>query len=69
MRIADKERARTRAATNFTELWLVGTGDEITALTTAARNAGTLVYQSAPQPMGGTDPRHRVYLRLYLHRP
>ena len=67
MRTADRERARTRAATNFTELWLVGTGDQVAALTTAARTAGALVYQSAPTPMGGTDPRLRVYLRLYLH--
>jgi len=28
-----------------------------------AKRAGQLVYASAPQPMGGNDPRHRRYLR------
>jgi hypothetical protein len=69
MRTADRDRAYTRAATTYTELWMVGTGDQIAALTTAARTTGTLVYQSAPTPMGGTDPRQRVYIRLNLHRP
>jgi hypothetical protein len=69
MRIVDRDRALARNATNCAELFVVATAEDITALTDTARRLGALVYQSAPTPMGGTDPRQRVYLRLYLHHP
>lgn len=49
---------------DFTELFLIGTPAEVAVLTNLAKNSGTLVYRSAPTPMGGTDRRVRVYLRL-----
>jgi hypothetical protein len=67
VRIVDKERALTRTATNFTEIWLIGTDAEVQAVTGAVALTGSLIYRSAPQPMGGTDLRTRVYLRLHLH--
>ena len=67
---SDRQRARhnTQTAAQCTELWLVGTPAEIAILTRAARRSTALVYRSAPQPMGGDDPRIRVYLRLKPHR-
>lgn len=50
----------------YTDLMLIGTPDTIAALTHAAQRAGALIHRTAPQPMGGHDPRHRVYLRLLL---
>lgn len=51
----------------FTDLVMTGTAADIAALTSAARQAGALVYRSAPQPAGPGDPRIRVLIRLHLH--
>jgi hypothetical protein len=63
-----RERARARAntqqAAQFTELWIVGSPDEIATVVQAANASGLLAYVSAPEAMGGDDPRMRRYLRL-----
>lgn len=51
----------------FTDLVITGSVAEIAALTGLAREAGALVYRSAPQPAGPGDPRLRVLIRLNLH--
>ncbi len=50
----------------FTDIVLIGTAEQVAALSHIAKAAGALVYRSAPRPMGGTDPRLRVHLRLNL---
>lgn len=47
------------------DLVLVGSGEDIAALTTIARHAGALVFRSAPAATD--DGRQRVFLRLHLH--
>jgi fructose-1,6-bisphosphatase/inositol monophosphatase family enzyme len=59
----------TTDLTKYTDLVIVGTGEDIAALTAIARAAGALVYRTAPRPAGPNDPRHRVLLRLHLHHP
>jgi hypothetical protein len=46
---------------------VVGTGEEIAALTALARRAGALVYRSTPRRASPADPRLRVTFRLHLH--
>ena len=48
------------------DLVLVGTGEDIAALTAIARHAGALVFRSAPTATD--DGRQRVFLRLLLHQ-
>lgn len=52
-------------STRVLDLVLVGTAEDIAALTAIARHAGALVFRSAPAPAG--DDRQRVFLRLHLH--
>jgi hypothetical protein len=63
-----RERARAKANTQhvaqFTELWIVGSADEVATFVNTAHASGLLVYLSGPAPMGGDDPRIRRYLRL-----
>ncbi|MEU0156745.1 hypothetical protein [Micromonospora fulviviridis] len=49
------------------DLVLVGTGEDIAALTAITRHAGVLVFRSAPTAAGPNDDRQRVFLRLHLH--
>ncbi|MGR6320360.1 hypothetical protein Q2K19_24055 [Micromonospora soli] len=58
---------RTAVPTRVLDLVLVGTGEDIAALTTIARHAGVLVFRSAPTAAGPHDNRQRVFLRLHLH--
>ncbi|WP_067504101.1 hypothetical protein [Actinoplanes sp. TFC3] len=63
-------RERTQArndnqkAAQYTELWIIGTPEETTALVHALRTSGRLVQATAPTIAGPHDPRHRRYLRL-----
>ncbi|MBQ0896467.1 hypothetical protein KBX37_25815 [Micromonospora sp. U56] len=52
-------------ATRVLDLVLIGTGEDIAALTAIARHAGALVFRSAPAATD--DGRQRVFLRLHLH--
>ncbi|MGS2620029.1 hypothetical protein ACVCAH_37000 [Micromonospora sp. LZ34] len=58
---------RTAVPTRVLDLVLVGTDEDIAALTTIARHAGVLVFRSAPTAAGPHDNRQRVFLRLHLH--
>ncbi|MCM0674676.1 hypothetical protein NCC78_08240 [Micromonospora phytophila] len=66
--MSTRERASARAnnqrAAHYTELWIVGSPQDIAALLHIASASGRLVFASAPTPMGGDDTRHRRYLRL-----
>ncbi|MFI7603949.1 hypothetical protein ACIBTV_02350 [Micromonospora sp. NPDC049366] len=66
-----RERTYTRAnqqrAAQYTELWVIGSPEDIAVMIHAASRTGRLVFVSAPQPMGGDDTRHRRYLRLRTH--
>ncbi|OKI42298.1 hypothetical protein [Micromonospora sp. CB01531] len=55
----------TAVPTRVLDLVLVGTGEDIAALTTIAHHAGALVFRSAPTR--ADDGRQRVFLRLHLH--
>ncbi|PZG11531.1 hypothetical protein C1I95_27145 [Micromonospora craterilacus] len=63
-----RERAYAKAsnqhANQFTEMWVVGSPEDLAVMIHAARATGRLVYVSAPHQMGGDDTRHRRYLRL-----
>jgi hypothetical protein len=63
-----RDRARARANTQqvaqFTELWIVGSAEEVATITNAAHASGLLMYLSEPAALGGDDPRIRRYLRL-----
>ncbi|MGW4499489.1 hypothetical protein ACWENR_12880 [Micromonospora sp. NPDC004336] len=63
-----RERAYARAsnqrAAQYTELWIVGTPEDLAVMLHAAAQTGRLVYVSAPHQMGPNDTRHRRYLRL-----
>ncbi|MFU8854914.1 hypothetical protein ACNAW0_28690 [Micromonospora sp. SL1-18] len=52
-------------STRVLDLVLVGTGEDIAALTTITRHAGALVFRSPPTATD--DGRQRVFLRLHLH--
>jgi hypothetical protein len=52
---------------HFTDLTVVGTGEDIAALTRIAQRGNALVYRSAPERAGPGDPR--VRFRLRLRRP
>ena len=52
----------------FTDLTVIGSGEDITALTDIAKRANALVYRSAPEKAGDDDPRTRVVFRLRLRR-
>ncbi|RKN24137.1 hypothetical protein D7147_03855 [Micromonospora musae] len=58
---------KTTAApvTRVLDLVLTGDGEDIAALTTIARNAGALIFRTAPTATD--DGRQRVFLRLHLH--
>ncbi|SCG76005.1 hypothetical protein GA0070609_5195 [Micromonospora echinaurantiaca] len=58
-------KTTTAVPTRVLDLVLVGTGEDIAALTAIARNAGTLIFRSAPT--AADDGRQRVFLRLHLH--
>ncbi|MEU8430399.1 hypothetical protein [Micromonospora sp. NPDC048887] len=58
---------RTAVPTRVVDLVLVGTGEDVAALTAITRNAGVLVFRSAPTAAGPHDDRQRVFLRLHLH--
>ncbi|MFG3705558.1 hypothetical protein ACGF7U_12610 [Micromonospora sp. NPDC047670] len=55
----------TATRTRVLDLVLVGTGEDIAALTAIARQTGSLVFRSAPT--AADDGRQRVFLRLHLH--
>lgn len=57
----------TATRTRVLDLVLVGTGEDIAALTAVARQTGALVFRSAPTVAGQNDDRQRVFLRLHLH--
>ncbi|MDM4721617.1 hypothetical protein QTQ03_19215 [Micromonospora sp. WMMA1363] len=57
-------KANNQYAATFTELWIVGSPEDIAAMIRVASASGRLVYVSAPTRMGGDDTRHRRYLRL-----
>ncbi|MFU8851255.1 hypothetical protein ACNAW0_09770 [Micromonospora sp. SL1-18] len=57
-------RANNQRAAQYTEMWIVGSPEDLAAMIDAARSTGRLVYVSAPHQMGGDDTRHRRYLRL-----
>lgn len=57
----------TTDLSQYTDLTVVGTGDDIAALTELAKRAGVLVYRSAPTRSAARDPRLRVTFRLHLH--
>lgn len=63
-----RERAYAKAsnqrANQYTEMWIVGSPEDLAVMIHAARSTGRLVYVSAPHQMGGDDTRHRRYLRL-----
>lgn len=63
-----RERARARRnnhhAVQYTEIWIIGTPEETTALVNAIRQCGRLIHASAPTYAGPDDFRHRRYLRL-----
>jgi hypothetical protein len=63
-----RERAYTRAhnqrAAQYTEMWIVGSPEDLAVMLHAAARTGRLVYVSAPHQMGPDDTRHRRYLRL-----
>ncbi|MEU7930226.1 hypothetical protein [Micromonospora echinofusca] len=63
-----RERAHARAnnqrAAQYTEMWIVGTPEDLAVMIQAASRTGRLVFVSAPQQMGANDTRHRRYLRL-----
>lgn len=56
---------RTAVPTRVLDLVLIGTGEDVAALTAITRNAGVLIFRSAPTPT--SDGRQRVFLRLHLH--
>ncbi|SCG80632.1 hypothetical protein GA0070609_6553 [Micromonospora echinaurantiaca] len=58
-------KTTTAVPTRVLDLVLVGTGEDIAALTAIARNAGALIFRSAPT--AADDGRQRVFLRLHLH--
>ncbi|TDC37095.1 hypothetical protein [Micromonospora sp. KC213] len=60
-------KTTTAVPTRVLDLVLIGDGEDIAALTAIARNAGALVYRSAPTAAGPNDDRQRVFLRLHLH--
>ena len=62
-----KTRSGTPNPAQFTDLAVVGTGEDIAALTAIARRAGVLVHRSAPRPAGPGDPRQHATFRLRLH--
>ncbi|WP_341718852.1 hypothetical protein QQG74_03480 [Micromonospora sp. FIMYZ51] len=66
-----RERAHAKANNQrfnqFTEIWIVGTPEDLAVMIHAARATGRLVFVSAPHAMGGDDTRHRRYLRLRTH--
>ncbi|NYF58806.1 hypothetical protein [Micromonospora purpureochromogenes] len=55
----------TATRTRVLDLVLIGTGEDIAALTAIARHTGVLVFRSAPAATD--DGRQRVFLRLHLH--
>ncbi|MEU7839982.1 hypothetical protein AB0B39_03330 [Micromonospora sp. NPDC049114] len=55
----------TATPTRVLDLVLVGSGEDIAALTAIARHAGALIFRSAPALV--SDGRQRVILRLHLH--
>lgn len=57
-------RANNQRAAQFTELWIVGSPEDLAVMLDAAARTGRLVYVSAPRQMAGDDTRHRRYLRL-----
>ncbi|SCG77611.1 hypothetical protein GA0070609_5427 [Micromonospora echinaurantiaca] len=63
-----RERAYARAsnqrAAQYTEMWIVGSPDDLAVMLQAASRTGRLVFVSAPHQMGPEDTRHRRYLRL-----
>ncbi len=59
----------TTDLTKFTDLTVVGTGEDIAALTALAHRTGVLVYRTTSHRAGPADPRLRVTFRLHLHHP
>ncbi len=57
-------KASNQRANQYTEMWVVGSPEDLAVMIHAARATGRLVYVSAPHQMGGDDTRHRRYLRL-----
>ncbi|NJP30678.1 hypothetical protein [Micromonospora thermarum] len=57
-------RANNQRANQYTEMWVVGSPEDLAVMLHAASATGRLVFVSAPQRMGGDDTRHRRYLRL-----
>ncbi|MER7893565.1 hypothetical protein ABTX15_27495 [Micromonospora sp. NPDC094482] len=57
-------RANNQRAAQFTEMWVIGSPEDLAVMIHAASQTNRLVFVSAPQPMGGDDTRHRRYLRL-----
>ncbi|MEV5764831.1 hypothetical protein AB0L34_09690 [Micromonospora sp. NPDC052213] len=66
-----RERAYARAsnqrAAQYTEMWIVGSPEDLAVMLHAAAQTGRLVFVSAPHQMGPDDTRHRRYLRLRTH--
>lgn len=58
-----KHRDRTRTR-NYSEIWIVGSADEVTQIVQAAQASGRLLHASAPRINGPDDPRYARYLRL-----
>ncbi|MFJ5668184.1 hypothetical protein ACIQAR_21055 [Micromonospora chalcea] len=57
-------RASNQRAAQYTEIWVVGSPEDLAVMLHAAAQTGRLVYVSAPHQMGADDNRHRRYLRL-----
>ncbi|MGW1062175.1 hypothetical protein [Micromonospora rubida] len=60
-------RANNQRAAQFTELWVIGSPEDLAVMFEAANRTGRLVFVSAPIPMGGDDTRFRRYVRLRSH--
>ncbi|TDC43625.1 MULTISPECIES: hypothetical protein [unclassified Micromonospora] len=57
-------RINNQRAAQYTELWVIGTPEDLALMFEAANRTGRLVFVSAPTPMGGDDTRFRRYVRL-----
>jgi hypothetical protein len=57
-------RRDTRRNTQLTEIWVLGTAEETTALLQAMRASGRFHSASPLESAGPGDPRYRLYIRL-----
>lgn len=57
-------KANNQRAAQYTEMWIIGTPEDLAVMLHVASRTGRLVFVSAPHQMGPEDTRHRRYLRL-----